>query len=145
MIPSDSSARNTQPAAASKRQRGPASSSETSTEKTPTFRQACSEYIRKHAEAAELAKRLELLREIAMEGLRRGQKSPADLPFLLEIQESERTIKDYKTPLLEALVNLLGSEEQAQSHIEEIESEFETNPVESLVVKPNRLYIIKKL
>jgi hypothetical protein len=141
MSRSVSSVSGSQPSAeAGKRPAGESSSTD-----SPSFRSACSEYLRKHAQAGVLAKRLKKLNPIIKAELERGQKSPSELPYLLELQPGETTERDYRTPLLKALIVIHGSEEKAEAELKAIEDGFEKTPTKSLVVKINPTYATKKL
>jgi hypothetical protein len=136
-----SEARN-QPADAGKR---PAGESSPPPLDPDSFRSSCVEYLRKHAQAGILAKRLKKLNPIIKAELDRGQKSPSELPYLLELQPGESTDRDYRTPLLNALTKIHGSEEKAEAELKAIEDGFEKTPTKSLVVKINPAFATKKL
>lgn len=101
------------------------------------------EYIALHAQVSRLDERKKELADRIKQALHDGQKSPRDLPYLLKLRESTRTIYDYKHPLLFALRKLLGSTEKAEREVASIEAGFDKKTVESLIVEQNKAYAAK--
>ncbi len=95
------------------------------------------EYLSLHAAAAIAEKRMGELKETLLPALRAGELSPTDLSHLLVLRKSERTEKDYRTPLLARLVAHFGRK-VGQHKLELIEAKFGTKEIESLHVVQNK-------
>lgn len=104
-------------------------------------RKDCEEYIRLHAQAAPINKRLEELKKKLLPELVDGAASPVDLPFLLQNRPQNRPQVDWKGYALRLLLKLYKRskdvEAKAQADLAAADASWEKKDVPALHVVQN--------
>ncbi len=107
------------------------------------LRTDCEDYIRFHAQHAELEKKLKPLKEKILPLIEKGAVSPVDLPYLLVNRPQTRSQPDWKGLVLRLFCKLLGSKKRGQAEFERIDNGWPTKEVPSLCVEKNLAYAVK--
>lgn len=95
------------------------------------------EYIRLHAQAAELEKKMKPLKEKILPALVAGGTSPDDLPFLLVNKPQNRKERDWEGFVLKVLKPIFGSLKRAKAEFEKLDARWPEKKVPALHVEKN--------
>lgn len=103
----------------------------------------CRYYMRLKAGEQKLKAKLDVERDLILPELRRGRKSPRDLPFILVLQQRFRTLADWKEALKRELIVWFKNEAQAEQRMKDIQAGFPAQESEALCVEINKAFQAK--